>query len=373
MLFKDIYGQDSIKQTFIKAVSSNRLAHAILLYGPQGTGKLALAIALAQYVECQNKHDGEACGVCPSCKQFAKIAHPDLHFVFPITRSSDSTTCDNFLPEWRNQVQEFPYFNLEEWEKVISRDNKQSTIYTNESNEILKKLSAKSYESEYKIMIVWMPEKMQEDCANKLLKIIEEPPTKTLFILVSEDIEKILPTILSRTQKFFVPPLTEADIAQALGDKYDLPADKLSNISHIANGNLIKAINLIETSQEENEYFNLFVNIMRRSFLRDAHGMKAWADEISKIGRKKQIAFLRYAQTMIRENFILNLHESKLNYLTQEENNFSVRFSPFINEKNIYGFLSELDLAERHIEQNVQSKIVFFDFALKITMLIKMR
>ncbi|MCQ2209022.1 MAG: DNA polymerase III subunit delta' [Paludibacteraceae bacterium] len=373
MLFKEIYGQEAIKQTFTKAVSDNRLAHAILLYGPQGTGKLALAIALAQYVNCPNRKDGEACGTCPSCIQFQKLVHPDLHFVFPITRSSDSTTCDTFLPEWRQRIFESPYFNLEQWERLINQDNKQSTIYTNESNEILKKLSAKAYESEYKVMIIWLPEKMQEDCANKLLKIIEEPPSKTLFILVSEEPEKLLQTITSRTQRFFIPPLTEEEIANALNGKFTLSSEELANVSHIANGNLIKAINIIESSTEENEYFNLFISLMRLCYQRKAKEMKEWSEEIAKIGRKRQITFLEYAQRMVRENFIYNLHEQKLNYLTQQEAAFSMRFAPFINEKNIAGFLSELESAAQHIEQNVQAKIVFFDLSLKITMLIKMK
>ncbi len=372
MLFREIYGQDSIKQTFIKAVSDNRLAHAILLHGPQGTGKLALAIALAQYVNCPNRTEEDACGTCPSCVQFRKLVHPDLHFVYPITRSSDSVKCDDFLPEWRKCVTEFPYFTLEQWEKLISQDNKQSTIYTNESNEILRKLSAKSYESEYKVMIIWLPEKMQEDCANKLLKIIEEPPAKTLFMLVSEEPEKLLATITSRTQRFFIPPLSEEDIANALRSKYSLSEEEMSNISHIANGSLIKAIDILESSQEENEYFNLFVYIMRTCYQRKAKEMKEWSEDIAKIGRKRQINFLEYTQRMVRENFISNLHVQKLNYMTQQENAFSTRFAPFINERNIAGFLSELETAQRHIEQNVQAKIVFFDLALKMTMLIKM-
>ncbi len=373
MLFKEIYGQEAIKHTFIKAVSDNRLAHAILLHGPQGTGKLALAIALAQYVNCPNKKEGEACGTCPSCIQFSKLVHPDLHFVYPITRSSESTTCDNFLPDWRTRVTEFPYFNLEQWEKLINQDNKQSTIYTNESNEIIKKLGSKAYESEYKVMIIWLPEKMQEDCANKLLKIIEEPPSKTLFILVSEEPEKLLQTITSRTQRFFVPPLTEENIATALKERFNISSEELANISHTANGNLIKAIDILNSSQDDNEYFELFVTIMRHCYQRKAKDMKEWSEYIAKIGRKRQITFLQYAQKMVRENFIYNLRQRDLNYLTIGEENFSTKFSPFINEKNIAGFLSELEIAERHIEQNVQAKIVFFDLALKITMLIKMK
>lgn len=372
MLFSEIYGQEAIKQTFIKAVANNRLAHAMLLHGPQGTGKLALAIALAQYVNCPNRTETDACGQCPSCLQIQKLIHPDLHFVFPITREKDSTTCDTFLPQWRSRIIQSPYFNLEQWEKEINQDNKQSTIYTNESDEVVKKLSKKAFESEFKVMILWLPEKMQEDCANKLLKIIEEPPQKTLFILVSEEPEKVLQTITSRTQRFFIPPLAEQEIAQALSKQYTLTPEQLANVSHVANGNLIKAIDTINASTESEEYFELFVRIMRSCYQRKAKDMKEWAVEMTKLGRKRQITFLQYAQRMARENFIRNMKNPQMNYLNSKEEAFSVRFSPFINEKNIAGFLTEFGEAERHIEQNVLAEIVFFDLALKMTMLIKM-
>ena len=372
MLFSEIHGQEAIKQTFIKAVAKNRLAHAMLLHGPQGTGKLGLALALTQYINCANRTETDSCGKCPSCLQMQKLMHPDLHFAYPITREKDSTTCDTFLPEWRARVTRSPYFNLEQWEKEINQDNKQSTIYTNESDEILKKLSKKAFESEFKVMIIWLPEKMQEDCSNKLLKIIEEPPEKTLFMLVSEEPEKVLPTITSRTQRFFIPPLTEQDIKMALSQQNTLSDEQLANVSHVANGSLIKALDTLNASSESEEYFTLFVQIMRSCYQRKAKAMKEWAVEITRLGRKRQITFLQYAQRMVRENFIRNLKNPQLNYLNQQEESFSVRFAPFINEKNIAGFLSEFSEAERHIEQNVSAEIVFFDLALKMTMLIKM-
>ena len=381
MLFKEIYGQSDIKNSFIKAVKDNRLAHAILLHGPQGTGKLALAIALIQYLNCTNRREDDSCGECPSCKKFAKLTHPDLHFAFPITRSDDSTTCDKYLPQWRERVNRSPYFNIEQWESLISKDNKRAIIYTNESNEILKKLSAKAYESEYKAMIIWLPEKMQENCANKLLKVIEEPPEKTVFILVSEEPEKVLTTVTSRTQRFFVPPLTDSVIADALQHpSQDTPQgvaqlseDELADLAHVANGSIIKANEFLTASEETSRHFNSFVNIMRLSYSRDVRGMKKWCEEMAKSNRKTQLSFLAYMQRMIRENFIYNLKRKELNYETKPEQEFSVRFAPFISEKNICGFLTELESAERHIEQNVYSEAVFFDLALKMTRHIKLR
>ncbi len=372
MQFKDVYGQERLKASFIKSVSDNRLPHALLLQGPQGTGKLALALALAQYVNCPNRDEHDSCGVCPSCQQMQKLIHPDLHFAFPISRMKDTVTCDNFLPEWRERVLKSPYFTLTDWERVMSKDNKQSQIYANESDKIIQKLASKSYESEYKVMIIWLPERMMNDvCANKLLKIIEEPPQKTLFILVSDEAEKLLPTITSRTQRFFVPPLTEADIARALGEDHSLAPEELAHLAHISNGSLTKARELFDHSEDENENFNWFVLVMRLCFARKVKEMQRWAEEVHIAGRKQQLNFLKYMQKTIRENFIYNLQEKQLNYQSNEEANFSVKFSPFINERNIEGFLREVSLAERHIEQNAQAKIVFFDLALKFAVLIR--
>ncbi|HOU68716.1 MAG TPA: DNA polymerase III subunit [Paludibacteraceae bacterium] len=371
MLFRDVYGQEAVKQTLIRAVDENRVPHAILLSGSQGTGKLPLAIAFAQYICCENRHDGDSCGTCPSCLKFNKLIHPDLHFVFPITRSSDSVLCDNFLPQWRSNILEDPYFNLDQWMSKIDSDNKQGLIYANESDSIAHKLNQKTYEAEYKTMIIWMPERFHEVCSNKILKILEEPPAKTLFILVSEDSERLLTTIVSRTQRIFVPPLDEPTLASALASRYDLNETECKEISHIANGSFIMAKEIVQTSDESKEYFELFVQVMRDSYSRNAKGMKTWTDDMARLGRKRQISFLQYAQRMIRENFILNLKNSSLNYMTNFENDFSVRFSPFVNEKNIWSLLSELESAERHIEQNAQAKLVFFDLALKLIMLLK--
>jgi DNA polymerase-3 subunit delta' len=371
MFFKDIYGQETIKQSFIKSVRENRISHALLISGPPGTGKLPLAIAYARYISCEDKRETDACGVCPSCIKYNKLIHPDLHFVFPITRSKDSITCDYYLKPWRDVLLNKIYFDLDQWLAEIGTENGQGLIYANESEEIIRKINRKSYEAEYKIMVIWLPEKMHVSCANKLLKILEEPPEKTLFLLVSENAEQLLTTILSRTQRVFVPPLEKRDIEKALAERYDLTEKEKNNIAHIANGNLVRAEEIIRTSQESREYFDLFVQVMRASYSRNTIEMKHWTESVSRLGRKKQTSFLQYAQRMIRENFILNIKNSELNYMTNYENDFSVRFAPFVNEKNIFGILTELEIAERHIEQNVQAKLVFFDLALKLIMLLK--
>ena len=371
MLFQNVYGQEAVKQIFTRSVQENRIPHALLITGPEGSGKLPLSIAYARYICCENRSETDACGTCPSCVKFNKLIHPDLHFVFPITRSKDSITCDYYLEPWREMFLQQPYFNLDQWLAKVGSENGQGLIYSNESEEIIRKLSKKSYEADYKIMIVWLPEKMHLSCANKLLKILEEPPEKTLFLLVTENAEQLLTTIISRTQRIVVPPLEKEIIQKAIADRYQIDEQERSNIAHIANGNLIRAEEIIRTSTESREYFDLFTQVMRASYSKNAMEMKRWSEAMSRLGRKRQASFLQYAQRMIRENFILNLKNSDLNYMTGYENDFSVRFAPFVNERNIFGLLSELESAERHIEQNVQAKLVFFDLALKMIMLLK--
>lgn len=371
MQFKDIYGQEPVKQTLRKSVDEGRVPHAVMLSGAPGTGKLALAIAYAQYLNCENRQGGDACGVCPSCVKFNKLIHPDLHFVFPITRSNPSVVCDNYLSEWREMVNLSPYFTLDQWLQKISSDNKQGMIYENESDVILHKLGQKSFEADYKTMIIWLPEKMNVVCANKILKVLEEPMGKTLFVLVSESQEQLLATIVSRVQRIFVPPLAYEDMVAALKARYEMSAAEYAEVAHIANGSLIAAEDIIKTSDEKREYFDLFAEAMRASYSRNAKRMKDWSEAMNRLGRKRQLSFLAYAQRMIRENFIYNIKNKDLNYMTKFEEDFSVRFSPFVKESNVFGLLSELECAERHIEQNVQAKLVFFDLALKMIMLLK--
>lgn len=371
MQFKDIYGQESVKQTLRKSVDEGRVPHAVMLCGAQGTGKLALAIAYAQYLNCENRHDGDSCGVCPSCLKFNKLIHPDLHFVFPITRTSNSVVCDNYISEWRSMVNSSPYFTMDQWLQQISSDNKQGMIYENESDVILRKLGQKSYESDYKTMIIWLPEKMNVICANKILKVLEEPMGKTLFVLVAENTEQLLATIVSRVQRIFVPPLSDESMVEALKKSYTLTEEEYAEVAHIANGNYIAACDIIQTSDEKREYFELFAEAMRASYSRNAKRMKEWTEAMNRLGRKRQLSFLAYAQRMIRENFIYNLKNKDLTYMTKFEEEFSLRFSPYVKEANIFGMLSELECAERHIEQNVQAKLVFFDLSLKLIMLLK--
>ena len=373
MQFKDIYGQEAVKERLLKSVREGRIPHAQLICGPQGTQKLALALAFAQYVNCKNRTETDSCGICPSCKKISALIHPDLHFAYPIVKKGDKdTTCSEYAAEWREMVTKHSPFTLSQWLDFIGAENKQAVIYANESEEINNTLSQKAYEGGYKTMVIWLPEKMHVVCANKLLKTIEEPLGKTLFLLVSNNAEEVLGTILSRTQRIPVAPLCEEDIRHFLQDRHpNLDQQTVSDAAHLGNGSLTDAEGSLTGSSDNREYLELFKKVMRASYARNAKQMKEWTEEISGIGRKRHISFLEYAQRMIRESFISNLKNPALNYMTKEESEFVSKFGPFVNERNIAGLTRELQLAQRDIEQNTPAKLVFFDLALKMTMLIK--
>lgn len=383
MLFSQIIGQQEVKDRLVRSVAEGRIPHAQLLCGPEGVGKLPLAIAYAQYICCENRGAHDACGMCPSCVKYNKLIHPDLHFVFPIIKPAGktSTVCDDFIGEFRDLVLEKIYFNVDEWYARMSGDAKQGMIYTNESEEIVRKLSMKTYESEYKVMIVWLPEKLHETAANKLLKILEEPYEKTVFLLVSNAPDEILTTILSRTQQINVPKLPDAEVTRALlARHHGLTETEAADAARVANGSFLKAEMILEEENENRVNFDRFVSIMRLAWQvgnRKDHAslktLRKWADDMaaSSVGRERQKKFLNYAQRMVRENFIFNLHQAGLNYMTSYETDFSGRFSPFINERNVEELMAEFALAEKQIEQNVNAKMIFFDLVLKIIMLLK--
>ena len=384
MQFSEIIGQQEIKNRLIRSVHEQRIPHAQLLRGPAGIGKLGLAIAYAQFISCENRWESDSCGTCPSCVKYQKLAHPDLHFVFPVIKPSGKTSviCDDYIADYRAAIIENHYISVNDWYARISGDPKQGLIYSNESEEIIRKLSLKTYESEYKVMIIWLPEKMHLSCANKLLKILEEPPEKTVFLLVSNSPDQIITTILSRTQHINIPKLTENDIVLALlkNAELELTQQDAVNVSRISNGSLLNAYSILSEGDENKQNFDRFVMIMRLAWQvgnRKDHGslktLKKWADEMAAaaIGRERQKNFLIYSQRMTRENFILNLNNPELNYLTTFESDFSSRFSPFINDRNVEDLMKEFALAERHIEQNVNAKMVFFDLVLKVIMLLK--
>lgn len=371
--FQDVIGQEEAKEKLLLEVHEDRIPHAQLFCGPAGSGKLSLALAYARYICCTNRTDKDACGVCPSCVKWDKLVHPDVHFMFPIIKSAKAKkeVCDDYIAAWRQLLVGGTYFDLSHWMNEMGAENGQPIIYAKESDEIARKLSLKSSEGGYKITLIWLPEKMHETCANKLLKLLEEPPAKTLFLLVSEAPEMLLPTIVSRTQRFNVPRITEADISQALQQRYGIQEQESDAIAHMSNGNFIKALEAIHLNEDKKQFFDMFVNLMRMAYQRRVRNMKEWSEQAADMGREKQKNFLEYCQRMTRENFIYNLHRPEMNYMTPQEQGFATRFAPFVNERNVAGIMHELSEAQIHIEQNVNARMVFFDFALKMIVLLK--
>ena len=373
MYFKDVIGQQTAKQRLIQEVKEQRIPHALLMTGPQGVGKLALAIAYARYICCTNPVDTDSCGECQSCRLFDKLIHPDVHYVFPVIKkkgSSKEFSSDDYINEWREMVLKSPYFNLNDWLAAMKADNQQPLIYVKESNEIIRKLSVKSMMGGYKIVIIWLPEKMNLECSNKLLKVIEEPPSQTVFLMVSDDPSTILPTILSRTQRFNIHSLTETEIANRLLQN-GLTETDARTIAHNAEGSYLKAIETLSISEDNEEYFEFFVQLMRLAYMKKVKELKDWSEKIANYGREWQKSFLSYCQRMVREDFIYNFHQPDMVYLNTEEKKFSQNFAPFINERNVIGIMKELNEAALHVERNVNAKMIFFDFALKIIMLLR--
>lgn len=372
MFFKDIVGQEDIKKQLIKNVQENKIAHAQLFCGGEGIGKLPLAIAYARYISCLHPSEEDACGKCANCIKFNNLAHPDLHFIFPVVKKKNTKeiVSDDYIAEWRELIAKTPYFNLHTWLEEMGAENQQALIYVKESNEIIRKLSLKSSQGGYKIIIIWLPEKMNQECSNKLLKLLEEPAEQTVFLLVSEEPDALLTTIQSRTQRINIKGIDENDIKEALINIYGLQEQDATNIAHQCEGNFLKAIESISLNEENKLFFDLFVALMRLSYQRKIKDMKAWSETVATMGREKQKHFLGYCQRMIRENFIYNFHNRSITYLANDEEAFSTRFAPFINERNVMEIMNELNEAQRHIEQNVNAKMVFFDFSLKMIVLL---
>lgn len=368
MFFRDIIGQEEVKQRLLMDVKSGRVPHARLFCGPEGSGKLPMAVAYARYLCCTNRGETDACGQCPSCVKFNKLIHPDVHFAYPVKSGNVS---DDYLREWRNLFLSSPYFSFPHWMEAMGVENQQPIINVKESDVISRKLTLKSSAGGYKVMIIWLPEKMNVQCANKLLKLLEEPPTQTVFLLISEAPELLLQTILSRTQRVDFPKLSLEEIASALKEQYALQPTDAEQVARLSEGNFLRALETIHVNEDSRTFFDLFVSLMRLSYQRRLREMKQWSEQVAAMGRERQKNFLTYCQRCVRENFISNFHRSELVYMNSEEQAFSRKFAPFINERNVIGIMEELALAQQHIEQNVNAKMVFFDFALKMIMLLK--
>ena len=364
MLFAKVAAPQALKTRLVEMVSTKRIAHALLFLGTDGGAQLPLALAFAQYLFCKNPGPQDSCGICPACLQVSKLAHPDLNLVFPIALSKDVRFSDHLITEFREAFLTFPYLNLNDWFNTIDAENKQPIIGKDESVEILRKLSYTSYEGQGKIMLIWMPEKMNNDAANKILKILEEPSEDTFFFLVSSSADGLLPTIISRTQLIKVHAPTANEIAIILASDFNLAQSHAQQLAELAQQNPREAFLLADENIASTENLMLFQTFMRCCLRFDAFKISAWVDEFARLGREKQKQFLIYTLHTIR-NCILMKHLPQLVLATEEEKEFLQKFHPYIHTQNQEGLIEEFNKAFYHIERNVSAKILFMDVALK--------
>ncbi len=379
MLFKDILGLSHLKSHLVKSAENGRTPHAQLFVGPEGSGTLPMAIAYAQYLLCsntngENNSGNEACNL-----KFDNFSHPDLHFVFPVTTNDKikrHPVSSHFLPEWRQLLKEQPYGNLFDWYKLLGVDNKQGQIGVDEALDISKSLALKSFEGGYKVMLIWMAEKLNITAGNKLLKLIEEPPNKTIFLLIAEDEEQIINTIRSRCQVLHFPPLAEDDIKQGLITKYNIAENEAQKIAYQADGNFNKACDLVYQDSEDIQFETWFITWIRSAF--KAKGNKSsildlitWAEEIAKTGRETQKLFLQFCIDFFRQAMLLNYGAESLVFMETKTKGFNLsKFAPFVHNNNILDISEALQDAIYHIERNGNSKIILTDLSIKLTRLL---
>lgn len=381
MRFAEIIGQQELKRHLVRGIDSGRISHAQLFSGAAGRGALALAVAYVQYLNCTNRRDGDSCGVCPNCRQTAALAHPDLHWIFPVNKqgkkSGETVLCDDFLPAFRRAFAEHSgYLSPQAWFDELDLGKTLKGIITaREADRIIEKLALKSYEAEYKSVIVWLPETMNEEAANKLLKILEEPWDKTLFLLVAEQPDRLLQTILSRTQEITVPRLTPETLAAEAMRAGAAGAAEAMRMARLAGGDLLELKHLLhgESDTLRSENFRLFRSLMRLSYTDKHLELIAWAEEAAQLAREQQREFLRDSLRLLRESYLLHAGLESISYLWGEEADFCRKFAPFIHNGNIEPLIGEIEEARRQLSQNGNPTIVFTHFALSVSKMIGKR
>lgn len=368
MLFSEIIGQKDIKHQLIQTVADQRISHARLFLGPEGAGGLALALAYAQYISCQNRSAEDSCGGCASCRKYSRLIHPDLHFSYPFFAKNKDNTALTFIEEWREAFLKNPYLNMDEWRSQVNAENKQPNINIAECHQIISKLSLKPFEAEYKVLIMWLPEYLDK-AGNSLLKIIEEPPQKTLFLLVAQNQDQILNTILSRTQLIKINRLKDEEIKQHLIDHVHLPALQAERIAYLSEGNLQTA--LVLSREESDNTFGNFTDWLRNSFSNRGISLIDFADQASKWGRENQKNFLRYGTKLLREVMMKLSGADNLIHLPANEMEFVTRFSQSVTLAKTEALITELEKAHYHIERNANPKILFLDVSLQLVRILK--
>ena len=367
MLFKDIIGHEEIKARLINSVKNSRISHAQLFYGAEGTHKLALAIAYAQYIMCTNRGETDSCGVCPSCRQMEKLQHPDLHFHYPRPKKD----APDLSQAWRTLItQNDGHVSLDKWALLTEAENKQFTIYTEQTMDIIREIGMKSYESEFKILIIWLIEKIQVQAVSKILKSLEEPNAKTIFLLITENYEDVIPTILSRCQLVKLNKYSDYEIRNALIDKYQATTARASEIARIADGNFTYALSLLNQGLNNSE-LSLFIELNRNTFAffrkwKEYQKVYNVVEQIAKLGREKIKSFLEFSLLMYQQSLYLNKQVTEISRITSEESDFLKNFNQFVTPNNIETLYEETNNALFHIERNGNALIVLTDYAMKI-------
>lgn len=388
MQFKEIIGQRALINKLTEIIDAGRISHAQLFFGPEGSQKLYLAIAYAQYLNCQNRQhfpDGhpsglraDACGVCPECVKYQALAHPDLYFLYPNNKkegqsSSESSKSSDYIEEWRTIIRENPEFCLPDWYQAMGIGNKQGIINVRDCQELLHNLSYKNFDAGYKVIIFWMAEKLYHAVAPKLLKVLEEPPAGTLFFLITEDRNQILSTILSRTQSVQIPRITDQEMVDFLQQRENLSLENAKHIAAYAHGNLCEALNLVRSSQ--NIHFNKdkFIEWMRLCFAWKFYEMTVFSSQIASLGREQVKDFLSHALQKIRMSMLLSAKQEDQVKLPPEELNFLLKFSPYVNMQNVPLFAAELEKAIYHVERNINLNMLMVDLSVKMTSFLRMK
>ncbi len=371
MKFSEIIGQEEVVARLRQMAEENRVPHAMMLAGASGYGTLPLALALASWL-LGEREEGTNANVEAMLK---KYRHPDLHFVYPVIRPKGTPanrviTSDDFADEWHTLLSASPFFTFEEWLTMMKTENEQAQIFAAEADSLIHKLSLKSSQGGYKVCIIWLPERMNVTFANKILKLLEEPPSQTVFILVSEEPQKLLETIRSRVQRIDVRRIADQAVKSALMTKRGLDEAMAERVTHIACGNWIRAMEFLDTGNENREFHGMFVMLMRFAYQRNTMGMKKWADAVASYGREKQRRLLAYMSSQVRENFMYNFGDPQLVYMTEEEEQFSKNFARFVNEANVVDMMELIEKTSKAIGQNANPKMEFFDLALKTIVLI---
>lgn len=366
MSFSEVIGQQQTRQRLTQMADDGRMPHAIMLCGPSGAGKMALAMGFAAQLLARTPND-EA--------MLRRWEHPDLHFTFPTIKlpsmgSDHKPVSDDFARQWHELIMRGPYFTMTDWMDAMGGENQQAIITAGESDALIRKLSLKSSQGGYKVSLIWLPERMNSECANKILKLLEEPPSQTLFIMVCEQPERLLETIRSRVQRIDVPRISEEELCQALMERRGLGPDDARRTARRANGSWLRALEDLTANPENEQFLQLFQDLMRQAYQRKVKDLKKWSETLAAMGREKQKRFLEYFLQLIRENFVYNFGLPELNYMSQQEEAFAQNFARFVNEANILPITDMANRAIRDISQNGNGKIIFFDFAIQMIVLL---